>query len=72
MTEREKMEKQFIELLKRADTATKERIEKCLILFRESSGFNAAFEEATPPGEMHPPAEVMRNLVNKWAVMEGI
>lgn len=69
MTEQEK---ELIEFFKRADTATKAWIKKSLILFITSSGFNAAFEEATPPGEMHPTAEVMRNLVNEWAEREGL
>lgn len=68
----EQQEKEFIELLKRADAATKEWIKKSIILCIASSGFNAAFEEATPPGEIHPPADVMRNLVNEWAEREGL
>lgn len=66
------LEKQLIELIKRADAATKEWIEKCLILFRTSSGFNAAYDKAIPPGEVHPRAEAMRNLVNEWAEKEGL
>lgn len=72
MTECEKQIEEFIELLKRADANKIAWIEKCLILFQTSSGFNAAYDKAIPPGEVCPPAEVMRNLVNKWAEKEGL
>lgn len=72
MTEHEKQTEQFIELLKNAGTATKECVKKCLILHRDSRGFNATFKEATPPGANHPPVDIIRNLVNEWAEKEGL
>lgn len=71
MTECDRTE-EFIYLLTRADADTIAWIEKCLILCSESSGFNAAFKEATPPGGEYPPPDIMKALVNEWAEKEGL
>lgn len=72
MTKRESQVAEFAELLKKADAEQIAWIKKCMLLFINSSGFNDAFEKATPPGEECPPADVMKALVNEWAEREGL
>lgn len=70
MTKRECMEVEALSLIQRADPDTIKTLLKLLKLGVRSSGFKAAFAGATPPGEKHPPIDVLKALLDEWSRKE--
>lgn len=70
LPKRECSKAEVLTLFQKADPDTKKVVLKLLELGESSPGFMAAFAEATPPGEEHPPVDVAKALVDEWSRKE--
>lgn len=64
------MEVEALSLIQGADPDTIKTLLKLFKLGVSSPGFMAAFAETTPPGEEHPPIDVLKTLLDEWSRKE--